>query len=72
LAVFNYGPKSTKTLDDYVDDAIERMKNQPEPVRAAANLLIRWGESDSEVQKLFPDLVSRFIEQRVKTRAKRK
>ncbi len=64
-STFHYNRQPTKSIDDFAADALERMDGN---VAMAANLLLRWSESDP-VRSLLPDLVREYIEARVRARA---
>ena len=68
-SVYHYGRYSNPTLDKYVDQAIERMKDQPEPLRAAAALLQRWFEAGTLPPETLPDLIFDYLSGRVAARA---
>lgn len=69
-STYTYGQRTQLDLDKLVDRAIDLMKNEPDPLGAAATLFIRWTESDWEIKALLPDLFRPFLEQRIKERAK--
>lgn len=64
-----YGGQNTKSVDELIDSALSRMEREPDPVAAAANLMVRWSEGDSEVRALLPDVMRDYIEKRVRARA---
>lgn len=51
-------------LDRYIDQALARFSD-PE---MAANLFLRWSESNEEVRRLLPDLIAEYVRDRVLAR----
>lgn len=68
-STYHYGATSNPTLDKYVDDAIQRMADQPEPLKAAAVLLQRWFEAGTMPAEVLPDLIFDYLQSRVSNRA---
>lgn len=68
-SVYHYGRYSNPDLDKYVDQAIDRMKSQPEPLKAAAVLLQRWFEAGTLPAEVLPDLIFDYLSARVAARA---
>jgi hypothetical protein len=70
-STYNYGSHSTPTLDEFVDKAIARMADQPEPLKAAAILLQRWFEAGTLPSTVLPDLIFDYLNDRVAARAEK-
>jgi hypothetical protein len=68
-STYTYGKTTPPQLDDLITRALDRMSAEPNPVTAAANLVVRWSESNSEVRDLIPPIVEEFIKRRVAERA---
>jgi hypothetical protein len=68
-STYHYGSHHTPSLDALADRALERMAREPDPIAAAANLLMRWAEQDSTVNDLIPNLMFDYLEARVRARA---
>jgi hypothetical protein len=66
-AVFNYGGTKPLDLDEQLDNALARMNGDPV---GAANLFLRWAESNSEIADLIPNVIANYIVRRMKVRAK--
>jgi hypothetical protein len=73
MAVYNYGPAEVLTPDEQLDravtSALEKMKNEPNPIEAASNLLIRWYESDSAFRPVLERVVTDYLTALVHERA---
>lgn len=69
-SVYHYARHLDPTLESQVDAALERMKSEPDPKRAAALLLTRWFEQGYLTGPMLGDLLTDYFHSRVKARAK--
>jgi hypothetical protein len=71
-STYRYGATTTKvSASGMVDHALHRMASELDPYGAAANLITRWCEQDSEMRLLLSDAIEE-LEAREKRHEKRK
>lgn len=54
-----------ESVERYLEMALNRMQNEPEPVKAASALFLQWCQQDSQVAKSLEAIIEEAVERRL-------